>query len=163
VFRTREDVLATIGRIDVVGHCEICVLGEYWFRVVRGWVEEVSVDGAAQRFLGELGRRGREPLWGGVRGRAQLELVDGSRTDRWLIVIDRGSVAVSHGGGDADCTVRGEQQLFDRLCRGEANAMAAVLRGELLCTGDVELLFAIQRVFPGPSREVNDRSGEMAD
>ena len=27
--------------------------------------------------------------------------------------------------------------------------MAAVLRGALACTGDVELLFAIQRIFPG--------------
>ena len=30
--------------------------------------------------------------------------------------------------------------------------MAAVLRGALVCTGDVELLFAIQRIFPGPPR-----------
>jgi hypothetical protein len=31
--------------------------------------------------------------------------------------------------------------------------MASVLRGTLVCTGDVELLFAIQRIFPGVRRE----------
>jgi predicted lipid carrier protein YhbT len=80
-----------------------------------------------------------------------LELVDGDRIDRWLISIDEGDIAVSHKGGDASCTIRGDRALFDRLCRGEENALAAVLRGALVCTGDVELLYAIQRVFPGPS------------
>ena len=105
---------------------------------------------AAVEFLRRLGRRGHESRWAKVSGRARLELKDGERTDRWLIAIDRGAVTVSHAGGQADCTIRAERDLFDQLCRGEANALAAMLRGALICTGDVELLYAIQRVFPGP-------------
>jgi predicted lipid carrier protein YhbT len=105
----------------------------------------------AVEFLQELGRRGHEPLWGRVRGRARLELVGADRVDRWMIAIDGGDVVVSHKGGAAACTIRGDRALFDRLCRGEENALAAVLRGALVCTGEVELLYAIQRVFPGPS------------
>jgi hypothetical protein len=60
---------------------------------------------------------------------------------------------VSHQDGLAACTIRAERALFGRLCRGEENAMAAVLRGALECTGDVELLYAIQRIFPGPPGE----------
>ena len=102
------------------------------------------------QFLQELGRRGSEPRWANVSGRARLELQDDDRVDRWVVAIDHGDVRVSHRGGQADCTVRGDRELFDRLCRGEANALSATLRGALVCAGDVELLYAIQRVFPGP-------------
>ena len=105
----------------------------------------------AVEFLRALGRQGHEPLWGRVRGRARLKLVEAHRVDRWLIAIDEGDVAVSHKGAAADCAIRGERALFDRLCQGGENAVAAVLRGTLECTGEVELMYAIQRVFPGPS------------
>jgi predicted lipid carrier protein YhbT len=111
---------------------------------------EVSTDAAA--FLKQLGGRGHEPLWAKVSGRARFELVDRDRVDRWLVAVDNGDVAVAHKGGEADCTIRAERALWDRLCRGEENAMAAMLRGALQCAGDVELLYALQRVFPGPPR-----------
>ena len=101
-------------------------------------------------FFEELGRRGHEPLLAKVTGRVRFDLVDGGRTDRWLVAVDKGDTVVSHQDGLAECTIRAERALFERLCRGEENAMAAVLRGALACTGDVELLFAIQRIFPGP-------------
>ena len=104
-------------------------------------------------FLEELGRRGHESLLAKVTGRVRFDLVDGGRTDRWLVAVDKGDVVVSHQDGLAACTIQAERALFERLCRGEENAMAAVLRGALVCTGDVELLYAIQRIFPGPPRE----------
>jgi hypothetical protein len=107
------------------------------------------VDGVV-RFFGELGRRGHEPLLAKVTGRVRFDLVEGGRTDRWLVAVDKGDTAVSHEGGAAECTIQADRALFERLCRGEENAIAAVLRGALVCSGDVELLFAIQRLFPGP-------------
>ena len=109
-------------------------------------------DGAVE-FFEDLGRRGHEPLLAKVSGRARFELVDDDRVDRWLVAIDNGDVAVAHRGGDAECMIRGDKAMFDRLCRGDENAIAAVLRGALVCTGDIELLFAIQRLFPGPGRD----------
>jgi predicted lipid carrier protein YhbT len=109
-------------------------------------------DGSLQ-FFQELGRREHEPLLARVTGRVRFDLMDGGRTDRWLVAVDKGRIAVFHEGGAADCAIRAERALFERLCRGEENAMAAVLRGALVCSGDVELLFAIQRIFPGPPRE----------
>jgi SCP-2 sterol transfer family len=103
-------------------------------------------------FFEEFGRRGQEPLLVKATGRVRFDLVDGGRTDRWLVTLDKGDTVVSHQGGLAECTIRAERVLFERLCRGEENAVAAVLRGALVCTGDVELLFAIQRIFPGPPR-----------
>jgi putative sterol carrier protein len=105
-------------------------------------------------FFEELGQRGHEPLLAKVTGRVRFDLVDGGgTTDRWLVAVDKGDTVVSHQGGPAACTIQAERALFERLCRGEENVMAAVLRGALECTGDVELLFAIQRIFPGPPRE----------
>jgi putative sterol carrier protein len=101
-------------------------------------------------FLSELARRGHEPFLAKVTGTVRFDLVEGARTDRWLVTIDRGDVVVSADDGVADCSIRAAKDLFDAICRGEENAVAAVLRGALVCTGDVELLFAIQRLFPGP-------------
>jgi putative sterol carrier protein len=109
-------------------------------------------DGIVQ-FFQKLDRREHEPLLAKVTGRVRFDLVEGGRPDRWLVTLDKGDTAVSHKGGPAECTIRAERPLFERLCRGEENAMAAVLRGALACSGEVELLFAIQRIFPGPPRD----------
>ena len=104
-------------------------------------------------FFEELGQREHEPLLEKVTGRVRFDLVDAGRPDRWLVSVDKGDTTVLHKGGPADCTARADRALFERLCRGEENALAAVLRGALVCSGDVELLFAIQRIFPGPPHE----------
>ena len=108
---------------------------------------------AIPAFFEELGRREHEPLLAKVTGRVRFDLIEAGRPDRWLVAVDGGDTTVLHNSGPADCTIRADRALFERLCRGEENAMAAVLRGALVCTGDVELLFAIQRIFPGPPRE----------
>jgi predicted lipid carrier protein YhbT len=104
-------------------------------------------------FFKELADRGHEPLWGKLRGTVRFDLRDGQQTDHWLVQMDSGDVTVSRAERAADCTIRAEKALFERLVRGEANAVAAVLRGAIVCTGDVELLLAIQRVFPGPPKK----------
>jgi predicted lipid carrier protein YhbT len=115
-----------------------------------------AADGVVE-FFEELGRREHEPLLAKFSGRVRFDLVDAGRPDRWLVALDKGDTTVLHKGGPADCTVRADRALFERLCRGEENAMAAVLRNALVCSGDVELLFAIQRIFPGPPPEQQPR------
>jgi putative sterol carrier protein len=104
-------------------------------------------------FFEELSRREHEPLLAKVTGRVRFDLVEAGRPDRWLVAVDQGAITVLHKGGPADCTIQADRVLFEGICRGEENATAAVLRGALVCSGDVELLFAIQRIFPGPPRE----------
>jgi len=120
-----------------------------------------DIDGAkgtemtdlAEKFLEELGRRGHEPLLTKLSGTVRFDLVDGSHTDSWLVTIDKGDVTVSHEPAAADCTIRGDKELFDALAAGRRNAVSSVLRGALTVSGDVELLFGIQRIFPDPPRE----------
>jgi putative sterol carrier protein len=121
--------------------------------------QEHEMSDAVVEFFQELGQRGHEPLLAKVSGSVRFDLVNGGNADRWLVAVDRGGIAVSHESGPAECTVRADRALFERLCRGEENPIAAVLRGAVACAGDVELLFAIQRVFPGPPRDRQARSG----
>ena len=60
---------------------------------------------------------------------------------------------MSHGNGKADTTLRTSKKMFDRIASGEANAMAAMLRGEVTIDGNFELLVLFQRLFPGPRNE----------
>jgi predicted lipid carrier protein YhbT len=107
-------------------------------------------DSTAELFH-ELGRRGHEPLLEKGTGTIRFDLVDGTRTDRWLVTLNRGDVSVSRKNVAADCVVRTERTLFDAMAIGDVNGMAAYLRGELTLEGDPELLVLIQRVLPSPA------------
>jgi putative sterol carrier protein len=107
-------------------------------------------DSAAEFFAG-LAARGHEPLLGQARGSVRFDLTGpGTKTERWLLTIDRGDLSVSRRNARATCVVRMEKALFERLARGEINAIAAMLRGALRADGDRELLMRLQRLFPGP-------------
>jgi putative sterol carrier protein len=102
-------------------------------------------------FFRVLRRRGREPLLEKAKGTVRFDLVEGRRTERWLVTVDRGDVSVVRKNAAADCIVRAERALFEGMVTGDVNAMAAFLRGELTLEGDPELLVLIQRVLPGPA------------
>ena len=109
-------------------------------------------------FFQQLAARGREPLLGKVKGTLRFDLVDGTRTDRWLVTFDKGDVSVSRQKVAADCVVRVDRALFDAMVSGDANGMAAYLRGRLTFDGDPELLVLFQRVLPGPATQRRRRA-----
>jgi putative sterol carrier protein len=102
-------------------------------------------------FFEALRRRGPEPLLGNARGSLRIELTDPGR-ERWLVSIDGSNLTVSRKGGKADCIVRARKEVFDRVADGTQNAMAAMLRGELVVEGDPMLLVRFQRLLPSPPR-----------
>jgi hypothetical protein len=116
----------------------------------------VTTDSSA--FFDELGSRGREPMLAKARGTARFEIVDGKRTLRWLVAVDKGDIRVSRRNAAADCVLRVDKGLFDRAAGGELNFMAAVLRGEIAVSGDPRLLVLLQRLFPRPSRKAQRRA-----
>jgi putative sterol carrier protein len=101
-------------------------------------------------FFAQLGERGREPLVKNATGTLRVELAHGKRTERWLVALDKGEIAVSRRNAAADSVVRTTKALFDRMATGEANAMAATLRGEIDGEGDLALILLFQRLLPGP-------------
>ena len=119
----------------------------------------MAMTDSSAAFFRELGGRGHEPLLGSATGVVRFDLVNGKRTDRWLVTLDRGNVSVSRKNAAADCIVRAKKTLFDAMAVGDVNALAAYLRGELALEGDPELLVLIQRVFPGPATTRSGRNG----
>ncbi len=109
-------------------------------------------------FFDTLGRRGYEPLLRKVTGRIRFDVTDGPGTDSWIVAIDHGNISVSREADAVDCTITGDKALFDKLADGTANAMASVLRGALVCAGTVDLLMAVQRLFPAPPRKTDAKS-----
>ena len=99
-------------------------------------------------FFEQLGRRGHEPLLVNASGTIRFDLVADGKLTHWLVSVDGGAVAVSRRRSRADCVVRADKALFSACTRGDANAMAAMLRGELTYEGDPELLVRFQRVLP---------------
>lgn len=117
-------------------------------------------------FFREL-EKSHQPLLGKVQGTVRFDLTDADgTTDHWLVSVNRGDITVSQQKdlnlSRADCTIRSDKKLFERLIKGEANVIAATLRGAIFCTGNVELLFAIQRIFPGPPRKRQEQGKAMA-
>jgi putative sterol carrier protein len=103
-------------------------------------------------FFAKLATRGREPLLAKAVGSARFNIVDGKRTESWLLTIDKGELLVSRRKTTADCVVRSGKTTFERAAAGKLNLMAAVLRGEVEIQGDLRLLVLLQRLFPRPSR-----------
>ena len=103
-------------------------------------------------FFHALAERGHEPLLTNASGTLRFDVTDGGRVDRWLVSIEDGDVSVSKRNASADAVLRIDRAVFDRLVTGEANAMAALLRGLVEPKGDLGLLMQFQRVFPGPHR-----------
>ena len=113
--------------------------------------------------LEELGRRGHEPLLEKDSGTIRFEIVDGKKTERRLVSIDKGDVSVSRKNVRADCTLRADKAVFDRVASGKMNAMAAFLRGDIILDGDSpELLVPFQRLLPGPPRRRRPRRATSA-
>ena len=68
------------------------------------------------------------------------------------MTIDNGDIGVTRQPSHADCVIRVDRALFDKMAGGKVNAVAAVLRGDLEVEGDWRLLVRMQRLFPGQRR-----------
>jgi hypothetical protein len=97
-----------------------------------------------------LGRRGCDPLLEQARGTVRFDLASDTEILYWSVILDRGNVRVTRDEGDADCIVHTTKARFDKVATGAANAMAMLLRAEIIVHGDVQLLVVLERLLPGP-------------
>ena len=111
-------------------------------------------------FFGGLAQYEHNPLLEKAKGTVRFDLRDGKRVDHWLLSLDNGDVSVSRKNGAADCVVRAEKALFDKIVAGKEDGTAAVLRGAMTIDGDMELMVLFRRAFPAtPNRGARRRNG----
>ena len=108
-------------------------------------------SGPTSAFFDELARREYEPLLAKAVGTVRFEVDDGGRRARWFVTIDKGHIAVSRKNTKAGTTVQADRETFDKAAAGTLNVMAAVLRGEIVISGDPRFLVRLQRLIPRPS------------
>jgi hypothetical protein len=111
----------------------------------------MAMTDVTAEFFTRLAERGKEPSLARTTGSVRFDLTGDGRTDHWRVEFRRGAVTVSRAAEAADCVVRTARSTFDDLAAGRANALATLLRGQLLTDGDPELLIRFQRLFPAPS------------
>jgi predicted lipid carrier protein YhbT len=102
-----------------------------------------------EEFFGELQREGQLPLMEKVNGTLRVDLVDDKRTAHWFVTMSKGGVSVSRQGRSADCVLKGDKQLLERVLSGDVSGFTAILRGEIEIDGDPELMVLFLRAAPG--------------
>jgi len=105
---------------------------------------------AMTRVFDGLAEGRHDPRLENVTATVRFDVMDDGRTNRWLLTVKKGDVQASRKSAPADLVIRCERALAERLFAGKANAMAAVLRGELTVEGSADLLVLIQRLLPRP-------------
>lgn len=71
--------------------------------------------------------------------------IDGA--GQWLVRVEDGSIDVSDGGGDADCTISTSEENFMKIVRGEQNPTTAYMTGKLKIKGDMGAAMKLQKLF----------------
>jgi hypothetical protein len=93
-----------------------------------------------QRFDARLGRG---------KGTIRFDVLDSNPGEHWLVSLDRGAIRVSRDNEPADCVVLADRATLEGVVAGEINPTAAMIRGVVAATGNIDVLLHLQRLFPG--------------
>jgi hypothetical protein len=103
------------------------------------------------RLFERISRLGRVDALADVDGRLRFDVHVADRVEQKAIIVHHGQISVAHELDDPDCVVDVDKELLDRMAAGQSNAMTALLRGEMMVSGDVKLLVLLERLLPGPA------------
>jgi len=116
---------------------------------------------ASREFFNRVDEQGFDARLGRARGTLRFDVHDGGPVEHWLVSLDRGAIHVSRGRDmAADCVVRLDQVMLDGIVSGDVNPTAALLRGGIAATGNIDLLLYLQRLFPA-QRDAQERNRPM--
>lgn len=103
---------------------------------------------ATVKFFDDLGARGRHLLPAKDDGTIRFDLSQRERTEHWMLEIRHGDVSVSRETSEADCTMHGDQELFDKIASGEESWLPLLFRGAVVVQGDLRLLMEFRKLLP---------------
>ena len=105
-------------------------------------------DSTSEFFEG-IARRGHDPSLEKATGTMRFDITDHGKTTHWNVRIAKGDLSVSRQDGEADCVIRADKEMFERIVSGELNPVAAMLRGNMGIEGDPQLVVLFRRIFAG--------------
>jgi SCP-2 sterol transfer family len=124
------------------------------------------VDRTAE-FFDTLALRGHERRLAKVAGMLRFDLERDGRSEYWFVDIRRGDINAWRAPEPrpADCILRTSHAWFDRFVAGVENVLPALLRADAVAEGNLQLIFALQRLMPDPPgardpRDLRWRAGE---
>ncbi len=71
--------------------------------------------------------------------------IDGA--GEWTVRVADGAVSVSEGAEEADVTIAGNAETFERIVSGEQNATTAYMTGKIKIKGDMGAALKLQKLF----------------
>lgn len=104
------------------------------------------------QFFETLAATGHATLLEKASGSVRFDVTHGEQTEHWMVIVNKGDVRVTRDEADADSVVHISRETLDRLATGEMNAFSALLRGQFIAEGNLELPVLLQRLLPGPPK-----------
>jgi putative sterol carrier protein len=99
---------------------------------------------SVQEFFAELPSKVDPARTAGMTGSYVFD-VEGA--GQWTVRVDDGSVTVTEGAEEADCTITASEETLLKIARGEANPTTAYMTGKLKISGDMGAALKLQKLF----------------
>ena len=98
----------------------------------------------AQEFFDKLPEKADPAKTAGMHNTYVFDVQD---VGQWTVAVDDGTVNVTEGAGEADCTITASEETLVKIASGEANATTAYMTGKLKIQGDMGAALKLQKLF----------------
>jgi putative sterol carrier protein len=82
-----------------------------------------------------------------IEGMNNTYVFDIDGAGAWTVAIADGSITVTEGTGEADCTFSASEESFEKIVAGEQNPTTAYMTGKLKIKGDMGAAMKLQKLF----------------
>ena len=82
-----------------------------------------------------------------IEGMNNTYVFDIEGAGAWTVAIADGTIEVTEGAGDADCTFSASEESFEKIVAGEQNPTTAYMTGKLKIKGDMGAAMKLQKLF----------------
>ena len=98
----------------------------------------------AQEFFAQLPQKADPEK---IAGMTNTYVFDVEDVGQWTVAVDDGTVTVTEGAAEADCTITASEETLVKIATGEANATTAYMTGKLKIAGDMGAALKLQKLF----------------
>jgi putative sterol carrier protein len=82
-----------------------------------------------------------------IEGMNNTYVFDIEGAGAWTVAIADGTLTVTEGAQEGDCTISASQENFEKIVAGEQNPTTAYMTGKLKIKGDMGAAMKLQKLF----------------